>query len=320
MTEEIRALRRLPDFIIGVAPKCGKALLHFILGQNPQIGIPDNEIHYFDADDPITHPDFLNVRGGGLKWFDVRLSNEESLDWYAFRFSDFGRKLLVGKDTATYLFSAVAARCIKILLPGVRLVYLLRDPVKRAYSQHWNLICRARLSCSFEQALSQHSSTVLGCTCAPHVANCFNVFGRENLHVSIFENFLSGRKAFINRITVHIGASEIDANKLKTWFNRIYYPTMPRCQQWLNRIGGRLVAGRYRNHMGHETRLAERIRHKLHYHWFRRVHSVLLKAERPPAMQPGTATYLAYHLSDRNAGLSDLLNRDLSAIWPRCCG
>ncbi|MBQ4824492.1 sulfotransferase [Leisingera sp. HS039] len=316
MTEEIRALRRLPDFIIGGAPKCGTTSLHFILGQNPQIGIPDNEIHYFDADDPITHPDFLDVRGGDLKWFDVGLNNEESLDWYASRFSEFGGKLLVGEDSTTYLFSAVAARRIKSLLPDVRLIFLLRDPVKRAYSQYWHLIRSARLSCSFEQALSRHSSIILGSTYAPHVADYFNVFGRENVHVAVFEDFLSDKQAFINRITNHIGASEMDAGTLKTWFNRTYYPTMPGCQQWLNRIGGRIVAGRYRNHMEHETRLTEKIRHKLHYHWFRRVNPVLLKAEKPPAMQPGTAAYLAHHLSDRNAGLSDLLNRDLSAIWP----
>ncbi|WP_372575074.1 sulfotransferase family protein [Ruegeria jejuensis] len=316
MIEGFRTLTRLPDFIIGGAPKCGTTSLHFILGQSPQIGLPDAEIHYFDADDPIAHPDFLDARGPDLKWFDTRLTHKPNLDWYASRFSDFQDKLLIGEDSTTYLFSPVAARRIKDLLPDIRLVFLLRDPVKRAYSQYWHLVCSARLSCSFEQALSQHSSIILGSTYAPHIAQYFDVFGRENVHIAVFEDFLADKQAFLDGVTAHIGAPRMDVETLQTWFNRTYYPTWPKGQQWLNRIGGRIVAGRYRNHMGQETGLAEKIRNKLHYHWFRRINPILLKAEKPPAMRSETAAYLAHHLSDRNAGLSDLLGRDLSTVWP----
>ncbi len=315
MTQELRTLTRLPDFIIGGAPKCGTTSLHFILGQSPQIGIPDEEIHYFDADDPITHPDFLNANGPELKWFDTRQEHAANLDWYTSRFARFQDKLLIGEDSTTYLFSAVAARRIKELLPDVRLIFLLRDPVKRAYSQYWHLICSGRLSCSFERALSRHSSIILGSTYAPHIAGYFDAFGRDAVHVAVFEDFLTDKQIFLNRVTAHIGAPEMDVETLQTWFNRTYYPTMPKGQQWLNRIGGLIVAGRYRNHMGQETGLSEKIRNKLHYHWFRRINPILLKAEKPPAMRPDTAAYLAHHLSDRNAGLSDLLDRDLSAIW-----
>lgn len=315
MTKAFTTLTRLPDFIIGGAPKCGTTSLHFILGQNPQIGIPDNEIHYFDADDPITHPDFLNVQSSALKWFDTRPANTRNLEWYASQFAEFQDRLLIGEDSTTYLFSTVAARRIKELLPNVRLIFLLRDPVKRAYSQYWHLICSGRLSCNFEQALSRHSSIILGSTYAPHIAEYFDVFGRESVHIAVFEDFLADKQAFLNRITAHIGVPEMDVDTLETWFNRTSYPTMPKGQQWLNRIGGRIVAGRYYNHMDQETGLTEKIRNKVHYHWFRRVNPILLKADKPPAMQPETAAYLAHHLSDRNTGLSELLGRDLSAVW-----
>jgi len=316
MPKEFRTATRLPDFIIGGAPKCGTTSLHFILGQSPGIGIPDNEIHYFDADDPIAHPDFLNAQGSELKWFDTRPDHTENFEWYASRFAAFQDKMLIGEDSTTYLFSPVAARRIKALLPDVRLIFLLRDPVKRAYSQYWHLICSGRLSCSFEKALSQHSSIMLGSTYAPHIAQYFGVFGRENVHVSLFEDFLADKQAFLDRITAHIGAPDMDVTALQTWFNRTYYPILPTAQQWLNKVGSRIVAGRYRNHMGQETGTAEKIRSKMHYHWFRRINPILLRAEKPPPMRPETAAYLTHHLSDRNVGLSDLLDRDLSAVWP----
>ena len=47
----------VPDFIIGGAPKCGTSSLHFILEAHPRIRIPKHEIHFFDVDDPLNHPD-----------------------------------------------------------------------------------------------------------------------------------------------------------------------------------------------------------------------------------------------------------------------
>ncbi len=307
--------QRLPDFIIGGAPKCGTTSLHFILDQNAAIGLPKEEIHFFDADDPITHPDFMRISENKLHWFDTRPTHMRNAAWYASRFSQFQDRPLIGEDSTTYLFSAVAARRIKAALPNVKLIFALRDPVKRAYSQYWHLICSARLSCSFEEALSRHSSIILGSTYAPHLKHYIDVFGREALHIAIFEDFLSDKQTYIDQATAHIGAPDMDLDTLDTWFNRTNYPTRPVAQQWLNRIGGRFVASRYRSHMDQPKGLRGRIRDKAHYRWFRYVNPILLTANKPPAMQPETAEYLTQHLSDRNSGLSDLLDRDLSKVW-----
>lgn len=311
---------RLPDFIIGGAPKCGTTSLHFILAQNAAVGIPDEEIHYFDADDPITHPDFLHVEDSKLRWFDTRTSHVKNFDWYASRFAPFQESARIGEDSTTYLFSAVAARRIKALLPDVRLIFVLRDPVKRAYSQYWHLIRSARLSCSFEEALSRHSSIILGSTYAPHLAQYLEIFGSEAIHIAVFEDFMSDQQSFINQATDHIGAPQMPLNSLNTWFNRTYYPTRPAAQRWLNRIGSHFVANRYRNHMGQGHGLRDRLRNKMHYRWFKYVNPILLTAEKPPPMQPETNAYLTYHLSDRNRGLSNLLDRDLSKVWPGFTG
>jgi hypothetical protein len=39
------------------------------------------------------------------------------------------------------------------------------------------------------------------------------------------------------------------------------------------------------------------------------------RSARRPAMRPTTREFLARHLSERNRGLSDLLNRDLPRVW-----
>lgn len=311
-----RAGARLPDFVIGGAPKCGTTSLHFILAQNPAVGLPDEEIHYFDADDPVTHPDFLFADRDGLRWFDPRPGNADGLAWYASRFAPHADRAVVGEDSTTYLFSEVAPERMRALMPDARLIFLLRDPVRRAYSQYWHLVRSARAACSFEAAIARHPSIVLGSTYAPHLRRWTDAFGAGAVRVGLFEDFLAEPQAFVDGMCDHVGAPRMALEGAETWFNRTAYPGRPGLQRLVNRVGGRVVAGRYTHHMGRPVGRRGRLRGKLHYRWFRHVAPRLLTADRAPPMREETRAYLTQHLSARNAGLSDLLGRDLSAVWP----
>lgn len=316
MTGAQTATGRLPDFIIGGAPKCGTTSVHFILAQNPAIGMPDEEIHFFDADDPVAHPEFLRTVGGDLHWFDPRPEAAESLAWYRGHFARFADTPLIGEDSTTYLQSPAALPRIKAMLPGVRLIFLLRDPAKRAYSQYWHLVCSGRCTVGFERALIDHPLILAGSTYAPQLARYLDSFGRDRVHVALFEDFVADKQRFIDRTTDFIGAPRMDLAQADTWFNRTRFPSRPGAQLLLNRMGRHIVAGRYRNHMGQDDSARARRRAKLHWRWFRYVNPILLTRDRPPPMRPATRAYLIQHLSARNAGLSDLLGRPLGDVWP----
>jgi len=129
-------------------------------------------------------------------------------------------------------------------------------------------------------ALTEHSSIILGSTYEPHLRHFIDIFGKDQVHVAIFEDFLKDKQSFTNAITEYIGR------------------------------------GRYDNHLSADTSARAKRHAKLHYRWFRYINPIFLTAERPPPMQPETKAYLTQHLSARNAGLSDLIGRDLSKIWP----
>ena len=307
---------RFPDFIIGGAPKCGTTSLHFILAQSPSVGIPEDEVHYFDADDPVGHPDFLFTDRDGLVWYDPRQGNSDGIAWYAKHFERFADTPFVGEDSTIYLQSEVAAARIADLLPDAKLVFMLRDPVKRAYSQYWHLVTRGRTTSSFEDALSRHPSIVLGSTYAPHLRRYLDMFGQDRVHVGLFEDFLADRQGFIDSLTSFLGIPQITLRESDTWFNRTHYPTSLAMQCAINSVSARIVRNQYRNHFGQRQGVRERSRNKLHYYWFRYVHPILLKSTRQPPMAEGTRQYLTQHFSARNAGLSQLLGRDLSEVWP----
>lgn len=304
-----------PDFIIGGAPKCGTTSLHQVLGQHPDIWLAKNELYFFDADDPIAHNDFLDVNGNDLSWRDPE--DPTFRDWYNNRFAEAPEGSLIGEDTTTYLMSDVAAFRIKKADPNVKIIFMLRDPVKRAFSQYWHLLRSGRTHLSFERALSQEPSIILGSTYAPALRQFREALGEARVHVVLFEEFKTDQQAAMDGVTRFLDMPPMSVDTVETWHNRTKYPARMETLLYLNRVGRILVRYRYARHFGGEVRRSSRFGHMAYRRWFRFVSNrVLTKDQAPSEMQAKTRAYLCGHLSDRNAGLSELLGRDLGQYWP----
>jgi hypothetical protein len=301
---------RLPDFIIGGAPKCATTSLHYILAEHEEIGIPRAELHFFDADDPITHPDFFFTHRGHLVTFDCEAPSGSFFAGYAEHFRPFLDTPYVGEDSTTYIFSEVAPARIKKMLPGVKLIFMLRDPVARAYSQYWHLVNSGRAVVSFERALTAHPSIVLGSTYLRHLGRYFELFGRDRIQVLLFEDFIRDPIITVDSVTDFIGARRFGCADSTLWSNRTHYPAFPSLQIILNRLRRPIIQKRYRSHLTtHPQRYGFGV---LGNKVLRRLAG---RSARRPAMRPTTREFLARHLSERNRGLSDLLNRDLPRVW-----
>lgn len=217
-----QSLRR-PDFIIGGAPKCGTTSLHFILDQHPDVAVPNDEVHFFDADDPVSHPDFLRLEDGALKWWDPGSDAEDNQRWYAERFGGLGAPRLIGEDSTTYLMSEVAAKRIAAQLPDVKVIFMLRHPVRRAYSQYWHLVKTSRAVESFEQALMRHPQIMLGSSYAAGLKRFFDALGRHRVHICFFEDFRADIQGCVDEVTSFLGLDQLEVDPERAWFNRTKY-------------------------------------------------------------------------------------------------
>ncbi len=114
---------RLPDFIVGGAPRCGTTWLATTLDRHPHIWLAK----------PL-RPE--------PKFFLVDELYAEGLDSYARRwFADAPADAVVGEKSTNYLESAAAAHRIAADLPGVRMIFVLRNPVDRALSNYrWSVM------------------------------------------------------------------------------------------------------------------------------------------------------------------------------------
>jgi len=104
-----------PDFIIIGAQKCGTSSLHAYLEQHSEIeGSIPKEIHFFDR--------------------DIYLGKK--LNSYRRHFLS-GTNHLCFESSPSYLYAPGAAQNIYKYYPEIKLIVILRDPVKRAFSA-WN--------------------------------------------------------------------------------------------------------------------------------------------------------------------------------------
>jgi hypothetical protein len=127
----LRAARALPDALIIGAMKSGTSSLHYYLTQHPQVIAPlRKEVHYFD----------LNLQRG------------ES--WYRANFGHAGQAGVNIDSSPYYLFHPLVPQRAHALVPGAKLIVLLRDPVRRAYSHYWHQRNKGRESLSFEDAVA----------------------------------------------------------------------------------------------------------------------------------------------------------------------
>jgi hypothetical protein len=106
---------RLPDFLGIGTQKGGTTSLQKLLELHPGAYLPAaKELHYFS------------------------LHGDRGAAWYANQFAEARPDQRCGEITPYYLFHPEAPARIQALLPGARLIVLLRDPVERALSQYFH--------------------------------------------------------------------------------------------------------------------------------------------------------------------------------------
>ncbi len=125
----------LPNFICPGAAKAGTTSLYEILVQHPDVYLSrvNKEAHFFDYEDHYSR---------GLEWYSRTF------------FGDYSGQPVIGDITPLYMYLPQAVeRIYKDLGPGLRFIFMLRDPVERAYSQYKFNVKRGYERETFENAL-----------------------------------------------------------------------------------------------------------------------------------------------------------------------
>jgi hypothetical protein len=117
-----------PNFLIIGAPKAGTTALYHYLKQHPQIYMsPVKEPGFFD-----NSPERARYSGPGDQ--TLYRTAVTSLPAYEDLFRQRRDEIAIGEASPYYLYSPLAANRIRSLIPGAKLIAILRNPIDRAYS------------------------------------------------------------------------------------------------------------------------------------------------------------------------------------------
>ncbi len=144
-----RPSRVFPDFIIIGAQKCGTTSLYNYLIQHPLI-IPSwkKEVHFFDNN---FHKGFTFYKS----FFPTKIYKNILRRIYK-------KRVITGEASPYYIFHPHAYKRIHSLLPNIKLILLLRNPVERALSHYYHEVNNGRENLSFEQAIEKESERLRG--------------------------------------------------------------------------------------------------------------------------------------------------------------
>lgn len=127
--------RVLPDFLVIGAMKAGSTTLHQYIVNHPNV-IPAaiKEVHYFD------------YYYGSHFWYRSNFPKKDDMN-------KNGISFVTGEATPQYIFHTLTPKRVYDLMPNVKLMAVLRNPIDRAFSHYNHNVRKGNESLSFEDAL-----------------------------------------------------------------------------------------------------------------------------------------------------------------------
>ena len=308
----------LPDFIIGGAMKSGTSTIHNILEKHPKVFIPKKEIGFFDIDNILEHSDFNFFTDN--KWVSQSMDNdpEKMWRWYQEKFK--GKETsLKGEDSTTYLASKIAAKRISLQKKDIKLIFILRQPSLRAYSNYYHLLRTGRATHSFEDTLRFNPFTVLNRSLYKEQIESFYKFiPKSRIKIIVFEDLISNQEAVIKDLCKFLNLSfdELPADVLNIHANKASVPKSIRRQFQKNALLRSLANAKYANDLPFKS-LVEIKQRPFIVKAINKIHAKINPklAIKPPQIHPETKKFLDAYFYNQLLGLDELLEEEVLSKW-----
>jgi hypothetical protein len=289
----------LPNVVVIGAQKCGTSALHYYLDLHPEIQMSSpKELRFFlaaedfDPEPFISEPRERRLFGRTGNW-------DRGTRWYASHFA--AGAPVRGESSATYTapwYPRVASRMADVL-PGTKLIFIVRDPVDRIVSHYMHLRDVGREWRPLTAAVERPGSVYVACSRYASVLRPFlERYARSRIHLMRQEELLRRRRETVREVFGFLGVDE-----------RFWSPKMERLRQPSARKGRRL---RIALRLGRSRLAAPLYRLPQEAKWAieRATYSRPGAAERPP-VDDALRRRLLEELEPEIAALEDLTGWDL---------
>jgi hypothetical protein len=299
---------RYPDFLIVGAPRCGTTAMFDYLAEHPSIFAASTKEPQFFATD----------LDGGTYLESVTFMRDR--DRYLEMFAGARPDQMAGEGSTWYLYSQVAAAAIREANPEARIIAMLRDPVKMLYSLHGRrFYAGSEDIASFRDALAAEDDRRAGKRIPPRARNVkalqyravgrysqqleryFDVFGRDQVHVIVFEDFIRDVPAAYRNTLEFLGVDPEFAPDFRV-INAGAQRRSQRLQQVL--LAPRVISAA-------RAVVPMRLRPAVGRTWDR----INSRPEQREPLDPAVAAALRADLLPDIVRTGELLGRDLTEVW-----
>lgn len=216
--------KKHPNFVVIGAPKSGTTSLYYYLKQHPDVFLPtQKELHYFSYEQLKA-----NAKGPGDELTLSTLCSSERQ--YLEHYSAVANQKAIGDISPSYLYYATQDK-IKATLGDVKIIVMLRNPIDKAYSQYMHMIRDQCEALTFYEALQQEQARraqgwsdiwryAESSLYADKLAAFRSCFGSHNVHVILFDDFVSQPQKAIKETLIFLGIDADIAINTKEIYNR----------------------------------------------------------------------------------------------------
>jgi len=202
-----------PKIIIGGASKSGTTALYYYLSQHPDICLSaKKELHYFSR--PWLEK---TINGPGDRFVLAEVPN--TFTEYLSYFSYCDRAKIAMDISPSYLFHYRSADEMKKQLDGIRIIFVLRNPAEKAFSQYMHLVGEGREKLDFDDAINKegiresagYSDMWLYRKSGMYsdaIQYFKQTFGESNLRVFYYEEFLNDPEFVLREICEFSGVDD----------------------------------------------------------------------------------------------------------------
>ena len=201
----------LPNFLIIGSAKAGTTSLYVYLMQHPEIYMsPVKETHFFSFDN-----ESKMTKGPG----DPIYKAITDVNDYQALFNDVRDEKAIGEASTSYLYRPEAPGRIHEMLPDVKLIAILRNPVDRAFSAYMHVVRDERETAeNFEKALALEENRkaanwdpIWHFTSVGHyyeqLERYFKVFKRDQIKIYLYEDLNLNKDNLLKDIFNFLGVN-----------------------------------------------------------------------------------------------------------------
>lgn len=236
---------KLPHFIMVGGGRCGSTFFYQLLRQHPDIYLPEPRIWDLEAKD-------WRWATKDLHFFDQIPASEKNLDMvkYSKNFQGAKERFVIGEVATSYIYFEWVPSLISELLGDIKLIFLLRNPIDRAYSHYWTELVSGKEVLSFKKGIQAEPSRLKSgyisryhCSYIDRgyywrqVSRFIPLFSQENLMFILSEDLYKDPKHQMQRVCDFINVdTSFDFQVNNVYRNKINYPIYPSLYRLLNKL------------------------------------------------------------------------------------